>query len=51
MEGIESGDGDGQEIPAAQHWVLPSQDFHGLWENLVYESNLKENVSLIENGY
>lgn len=43
-ECIESGDGDGQEISAAQHWLLPSRDFHGLWENLIYESNIKDNL-------
>lgn len=43
-ECIQSGEGDGQEVSAAQHWVLPSRDFHGLWENLVYESNVKENL-------
>lgn len=47
MESIESGDGDGQEVSAAQHWVLPSRDFNGLWENLIYESNIKENVCSI----
>lgn len=32
--------------PVANHWLLPSSDFHGLWESLVYDSNVKENVSL-----
>lgn len=44
MECIDSGDGDGNEVSAAQHWVLPSREFNGLWENLVYESSIKENV-------
>lgn len=43
-ECIQSGDGDGQEVSAAQHWLLPSRDFHGLWENLIYEFNIKENL-------
>ncbi|XP_034245789.1 pachytene checkpoint protein 2 homolog [Thrips palmi] len=44
LECIDSGDGDGHEVSAAQHWVLPSRDFNGLWENLIYESNIKENL-------
>ncbi|KAK3912213.1 Pachytene checkpoint protein 2-like protein [Frankliniella fusca] len=44
VESIESGDGDGQEVSAAHHWLLPSRDFHGLWESLIYESNIKENL-------
>ena len=51
MEGIASGDGDGQEVSAAQHWVLPSRDFHGLWENLVYEQNIKENLCICSEAY
>ena len=36
---------DGEEIPAAAHWILPSQEFFGLWENLFYETGVKENVN------
>ena len=30
-----------EEVPAAQHWMLPNQEFQGVWENLVYDTNLK----------
>ena len=29
------------EVQAATTWILPSADFHGQWENLVYEKELK----------
>jgi len=38
--------GDGEELPAASHWILPSAEFCGLWENLIYDSTIKENVNL-----
>jgi len=39
-------EGDEKELPAASHWILPSAEFHGLWENLIYDSTIKENVNL-----
>ena len=39
-------EGDEEELPAASHWILPSAEFHGLWENLIYDSTAKENVNL-----
>ena len=38
-------EGDGEELPAASHWILPSAKFHGLWENLTYDSTIKEKVN------
>ncbi|KAG1678821.1 Pachytene checkpoint protein 2 [Nymphon striatum] len=36
------GDNDANEqLAAANHWLLPSKDFHGLWENLIYDSGIK----------
>ncbi|CAD7082574.1 unnamed protein product [Hermetia illucens] len=32
------------EVPASNHWLLPSRDFTGLWESLIYEEGLKENI-------
>lgn len=32
---------DGDEIQIANHWLLPTRDFHGLWESLIYDDNLK----------
>ncbi|CAH0724098.1 unnamed protein product, partial [Brenthis ino] len=34
----------GEEIAAADVWALPTEEFHGLWENLVYDSKLKEDT-------
>jgi pachytene checkpoint protein 2 len=39
-------EGDGEELPAASHWILPSAEFHSLWENLIHDSTIKENVYL-----
>lgn len=34
-----------EQVAASVHWMLPKQDgFSGLWESLVYEDNLKENL-------
>jgi len=33
-----------EEVPAAQHWILPNQDFQGVWENLVYDTNIKKDL-------
>lgn len=37
--------GDSEEVTASNHWILPSSDFIGLWENLIYEDGIKEHVS------
>uniref|UniRef100_A0A1Q3EVE1 Putative thyroid receptor-interacting protein 13 n=1 Tax=Culex tarsalis TaxID=7177 RepID=A0A1Q3EVE1_CULTA len=34
----------GDEIQIANHWLLPAREFHGLWESLIYEDSLKENL-------
>ncbi|XP_053570330.1 pachytene checkpoint protein 2 homolog [Bombina bombina] len=31
-------------LVAASNWLLPSADFHGLWESLVYDSEIKSNL-------
>ena len=37
---------DGGDLPAAKQWLLPSAQFHGLWESLIYDSSIKSSVSL-----
>lgn len=32
----------GEELAACDVWALPSAEFHGLWESLVFEDSLKE---------
>ncbi|XP_034949321.1 pachytene checkpoint protein 2 homolog [Chelonus insularis] len=41
---IETMKNDTEELPVSSHWILPCQEFHGLWESLHYESKLKENL-------
>ncbi|KAJ0180905.1 hypothetical protein K1T71_002990 [Dendrolimus kikuchii] len=42
----------GEEFSVAQMWALPARDFHGLWESLVYDSNLKEDtVRFVETAF
>lgn len=43
-EAIESHEA--EHVAASTHWMLPNQDgeFFGLWESLVYEDGLKENL-------
>lgn len=39
---------DGSEnITSSNHWILPNIEFNGLWESLVYDEGIKENVSLV----
>uniref|UniRef100_A0A8C9A5R4 Pachytene checkpoint protein 2 homolog n=1 Tax=Prolemur simus TaxID=1328070 RepID=A0A8C9A5R4_PROSS len=33
-----------ENIIAANHWVLPSAEFHGLWESLVYDVQVKSHL-------
>ncbi|XP_017677904.1 PREDICTED: pachytene checkpoint protein 2 homolog isoform X2 [Lepidothrix coronata] len=33
-----------EDITAAHHWVLPAAEFHGLWESLIYDSEVKANL-------
>ncbi|KAM7383573.1 hypothetical protein PAMP_003213 [Pampus punctatissimus] len=30
-----------EELSAANHWLLPAAEFHGIWDSLVYESGVK----------
>lgn len=41
-----SGNRSGDEVAASNHWMLPNREFQGLWESLIYEHRLKENVSV-----
>lgn len=37
-----------EDISAANHWLLPSAEFQGLWENLVFDTRIKQQVALRE---
>lgn len=51
-EKLTNGDGDGSdradETSASNHWLLPTREYHGLWESLFFEDGLKEKVYIIE---
>ena len=35
---------DNEELPAANHLLLPSKSNHNIWETLVYDTDIKENL-------
>jgi len=37
-------DCDENEVQAAGHWSLPHTDFHNMWDTLIYDTDIKENL-------
>lgn len=37
-------DTDAESVTTSNHWMLPNAEFHGLWESLIYDEGIKENV-------
>ncbi|CAG2230876.1 TRIP13 [Mytilus edulis] len=35
---------DDEDLAAANHWLLPSTDFHGMWDSLVFDDDIKGNL-------
>ncbi|KPP74392.1 pachytene checkpoint protein 2-like [Scleropages formosus] len=33
-----------EDLSAANHWLLPAAEFHGIWESLVYENGVKKQL-------
>jgi pachytene checkpoint protein 2 len=33
-----------ENLPAYSEWILPNIDFHGLWESLIFEKEVKNNL-------
>ena len=33
-----------EEVPASQHWIMPNREFQGLWENLIYDTEIKSEL-------
>ncbi len=31
-------------MPSYREWILPAQDFHGLWESLYFDSSIKRRL-------
>ncbi|XP_063595540.1 pachytene checkpoint protein 2 homolog [Penaeus indicus] len=42
--GIEELNEGEEEIPAATYWILPAAEFDNYWENLVFDTNIKEEL-------
>jgi len=38
---------DDEDLAAANHWILPSRDFDGVWESLVFDEDIKTRVRYI----
>ncbi|ETE66475.1 Pachytene checkpoint protein 2-like protein [Ophiophagus hannah] len=38
-------DAEDEHIIAANHWLLPTVEFHRLWESLIYDAEIKSDVS------
>lgn len=37
-------------VAAFRHWALPNAEFEGLWENLVFDSDIKEQVNFLDSS-
>ena len=35
------------DLSAANHWLLPATEFDGVWENLIFDSNVKSEVGFV----
>ena len=33
------------DLAAASHWLLPATPFHGLWDSLVFDADIKTGVN------
>jgi len=33
-----------EEISAANHWILPAVEFQGMWENLIFDTDVKQQL-------
>ncbi|CAL7942530.1 unnamed protein product [Xylocopa violacea] len=40
----ETMENDGENLPASCHWILPAKEFHYMWENLYFDSNIKNDL-------
>ncbi|KAE8597331.1 hypothetical protein XENTR_v10016429 [Xenopus tropicalis] len=41
---VESLEEENEDLVAANHWLLPAADFHGLWDSLIYDSEIKSRL-------
>ena len=45
-EGASQEELEDEDLPAAQHWVLPATEYHGLWDTLIFDSHIKAEVQV-----
>ena len=45
--GVEEMKNGEEDVAAASNWVLPNEDFFDLWDSLIYENDIKNNVSFL----
>ena len=43
-EEMTSGEGGDDSIPSCTQWLMPSTEFHGLWDSLIYDSQIKQSL-------
>jgi len=43
-EGASSEEIEDEELSAASHWLLPALEFDGIWENLIFDSDVKQQL-------
>lgn len=36
---------DDEDLAAANNWLLPAAEFNGIWESLIFDSDIKSQVS------
>lgn len=41
----ETMENDGEDLAVSSHWILPTKEFHYLWESLYFDSSIKDYVS------
>ena len=41
---LDMGGGDGSDVPACQQYSLPAREFHGVWESLVFDTAIKQEL-------
>lgn len=41
---IDSPDGDDSEMSPCTQWVLPRRDFVGIWDSLIFDTNIKDKL-------
>ncbi|GAB0089798.1 pachytene checkpoint protein 2 homolog [Sergentomyia squamirostris] len=43
-EPLNAGSDSSEDVTASNHWILPSTDFVGLWESLIFQDGVKDQI-------